>query len=129
MSSLSELNTKRLKALYTALNAMSVENRLILTEKYYTKNHQSNSDYKMATLKGMPVSHYRGMLYEAQMEFCQYFQPLDKEIDDQDEERRLQKERNRNQLHLDYISKRWPGNRIDTKLHENGQIGGNKWLN
>ena len=106
LSSLSELNTKRLKALYTALNAMSTENRLILTEKYYTKNHLSNSDYKIAALKNMPVSHYRAMLFKAQMEFCRYFQPLDKEIDDEEYERRLQKERKRIQLHLDYISKR-----------------------
>ena len=60
-------------ALYTALNAMGAGNRLILTEKYYTKNHQSNSDYKMATLKNMPVSHYRAMLREAQEEFCIFF--------------------------------------------------------
>lgn len=108
MSSLSELNTKRLKALYIALKAMNAEKRMILAEKYYTKNHQSNSDYKMAALKNMPVSHYRAMLYDAQMEFCRYFQPLDKEIDDEEYERRLQKERKRNQLYLDYISKRWP---------------------
>jgi hypothetical protein len=87
---------------------MSAENRMILAEKYYTKNHQSNSDCKMAALRNMPVSHYRSMLYDAQMEFCKYFQPLDKEIDDEEYERRLQKERKRSQLHLDYISKRWP---------------------
>jgi hypothetical protein len=105
---LSDLNQKRLKALYAALNAMSAENRLILAEKYYTKNHQSNSDYKMAALKNMPVSHYRAMLYEAQKEFCQYFHPLDKKIVDAEFEERLQKEQQRNQKYLDYISKRWP---------------------
>lgn len=97
LSSLSELNTKRLKALYTALNAMSVENRQILTEKYYTKNHQSNNDYKMADLKNMPVSHYRAMLREAQEEFCIFFGPLDQQIEREFEERLQQERENRNQ--------------------------------
>lgn len=107
MSSLSELNTKRLKALYTALNAISVENRQILTEKYYTKNHQSNSDYKMATLKNMPVSHYRAMLREAQEEFCIFFGPLDQQIEREFEERLQQERENRNQKRVDHIAKRW----------------------
>ena len=84
-------------ALYTALNAISVENRQILTEKYYTKNHQSNSDYKMATLKNMPVSHYRAMLREAQEEFCIFFGPLDQQIEREFEERLQQERENRNQ--------------------------------
>lgn len=65
---------------------------MILAEKYYTKN-QSNSDYKMAVIKNMPVSHYQGDAIDAQMEFCRYFQPLDKEIDDEEYERRLQGEK------------------------------------
>ena len=107
MSSLSELNTKRLKALYTALNAISVENRQILTEKYYTKNHQSNSDYKIAALKNMPVSHYRAMLREAQEEVCIFFGPLDQQIDAEYEERLQQERENRNQKRVDHIAKRW----------------------
>ena len=87
---------------------MGAVNRLILTEKYYTKNHQSNSDYKMAALKGMPVSHYRAMLYEAQMEFCQYFGPLDRQIEMEFEERLQQDWERKNQKRLDYISERWP---------------------
>ena len=94
-------------ALYTALNAVGAGNRLILTEKYYTKNHQSNSDYKIAALKNMPVSHYRAMLREAQEEVCIFFVPLDQQIDAEYEERLQQERENRNQKRVDHIAKRW----------------------
>ena len=94
-------------ALYTALNAMGAGNRLILTEKYYTKNHQSNSDYKIAALKNMPVSHYRAMLREAQEEVCIFFGPLDQQIDAEYEERLQQERENRIQKRVDHIAKRW----------------------
>ena len=122
MSSLSELNTKRLKALYTALNAISVENRQILTEKYYTKNHQSNSDYKMAALKNMPVSHYRAMLREAQEEFCIFFGPLDQQIEREFEERLQQERESRNQKCVDHIAKRWSCY-LDSRQHITMQAG------
>ena len=92
-------------ALYTALNAMGAGNRLILTEKYYTKNHQSNSDYKIAALKNMPVSHYRAMLREAQV--CIFFGPLDQQIEREFEERLQQERESRNQKCVDHIAKRW----------------------
>ena len=94
-------------ALYTALNAVGAGNRLILTEKYYTKNHQSNSDYKIAALKNMPVSHYRAMLREAQEEVCIFFGPLDQQIEREFKERLQQERESRNQKCVDHIAKRW----------------------
>ena len=93
--------------LYTALNAVGAGNRLILTEKYYTKNHQSNSDYKIAALKNMPVSHYRAMLREAQEEVCIFFGPLDQQIEREFKERLQQERESRNQKCVDHIAKRW----------------------
>lgn len=81
LGSLSDFNQKRVKALYTALSAMSAENRLILAEKYFTKKNKTSGIFKLARAKGVPLPQYQKMLLDAQKEFCKYFCPLDQQLD------------------------------------------------
>lgn len=85
LGSLSNFNQKRVKALYTALSAMSAENRLILAEKYFTKKNKTSGIAKLARSNGVPLSQYQKMLLDAQREFCKYFCPLDQQIDAENE--------------------------------------------
>ena len=62
LGGLSDFEQKRVKALYTALSAMSAENRLILAEKYFTKKNKTSGIAKFARAKGVPLPQYQAML-------------------------------------------------------------------
>ena len=74
------MNTRRVKNLYQALSAISEENRLILAEKYYTRNQISISDLRMAQIKKMKLKDYQEILKAAQAEFCAHYNPLDEQL-------------------------------------------------
>ncbi|SFE37463.1 hypothetical protein [Trichococcus pasteurii] len=74
---------------------MSEENRLILAEKYYTRNQISISDLRMAQIKKMKLKDYQKILRAAQAEFCTHYNPLDKLLIEEYENKRRQEQERR----------------------------------
>lgn len=89
------MNTRRVKNLYQALSAVSEENRLILAEKYFTRTQISISDLRMAQIKKMKLKDYQKILKAAQSEFCTHYNPLDKQLIEEYENKRKQEQERR----------------------------------